>query len=182
MRLQDLFSAARNREERSVSLFPCVVRPDIFSAALAPAQKRELFKSTVNYVEFEPHAFCNRVCRFCPNSSIDRRSNKRVLSPQTYSKVLAELQEIAYAGTIAYARYSEPMARDEIFGMVEEARRLLPSAFLKIISNGDYLTPEKVDRLKSIGLDFLAVSLYMVEGTPWSGQAASEEISAFPKG
>ena len=120
MRFQRWFSATGVRRPGPVSLFPCLVQPDIFNSELKPAEKRALFKSAVNNVEFEPHAFCNRVCRFCPNSYMDRRSNKRVLAPHVHSKVLAELEEIAYAGTVTYARYSEPMARDEIFELLVE--------------------------------------------------------------
>ena len=161
MSFQNWFSAAGDRRAQKDSLFHCLVQPDVFSEQLTPAQKRQLFKGVVSNVEFEPHAFCNRVCSFCPNSHIDRRSNRQVLSPQVYTKVLIELQEIGYGETITFARYSEPMARDEIFGMVEEARRKLPNAYLKLISNGDYLTPEKIDRLKTAGLNFLPISLYL---------------------
>ena len=179
MSFQNWFSAAGDRRAQKDSLFHCLVQPDVFSEQLTPAQKRQLFKGVVSNVEFEPHAFCNRVCSFCPNSHIDRRSNRQVLSPQVYTKVLTELQEIGYGETITFARYSEPMARDEIFGMVEEARRKLPNAYLKLISNGDYLTPEKIDRLKTAGLNFLPISLYLPESTPWTREAAMEQLLAF---
>lgn len=174
MRLQDWLTSLGHQLAGPESLFHCLVQPGIFDEA--PTQKRTLFKNTVNYVEFEPHAFCNRLCHFCPNSSIDRRSNKQVLSPDVHAKVLADLREIDYAGTVAYARYSEPMAREEIFSLIEDARRHLPAAYLKIISNGDYLTREKVERLRAAGLDFLAVSIYLPASTPWSRESATEEI------
>lgn len=181
MTLRDSLVAGAAMLTPSSSLARRLVEPGIFDATLAPEEKRRLFKSAVSYVEFEPHAYCNRVCRFCPNSVVDRRSNDRVLAPQVHTKVLAELKEIDYAATIAYARYSEPMAREEIFELIQEACRALPTAYLKIISNGDYLTGEKVRRLASAGLSYLAVSLYLPESTPWSREAASDAITAFSR-
>jgi len=162
------------------SLSYCLARGGVsFDDRLTQSARRALFKNNVNYVEFEPHAYCNRTCRFCPNSSGERRINKQMLRRDIHSKVLSELREIGYAGTVAYARYCEPMAHEETFDLIGEARRSLPAAYLKIISNGDYLTQEKIVRLQKTGLDFLAVSLYLPDSVPWSAAAALKEIQAF---
>lgn len=163
------------------SLARCLAEPGVFDDKLDGEGKRRLFKSLVNYVEFEPHAFCNRACAFCPNSFLDRKTTQQVLDPALHRKVLAELAEIDYDGTIAYSRYSEPMAREEMFDYIADARRMLPRAFLKIVTNGDYLSHEKVLRLRSLGLDYLAVSVYLPEGVAWSEGAALEQIGKFAK-
>ncbi len=162
-----------------VSLARCLAEPGVFEGTLEGEAKRRLFKSLVNYVEFEPHAFCNRACAFCPNSFLDRRIARQVLDPALHRKVLAELAEIDYDGTIAYSRYSEPLAREEIFDYITDARRLLPRAFLKIVTNGDYLSHEKVRRLQSLGVNYLATSTYLPEGIVWSAGAALEQIRQF---
>ncbi len=163
------------------SLVRCLAEPGVFAGDLSPAEKRRLFQSLVNYVEFEPHAFCNRTCAFCPNSALDRKNNLQVFDRALHRKVLNELLEIDYAGTVAYSRYCEPMAREEIFDYVAEARGLLPRACLKIVSNGDYLSHEKISRLASLGLDYLAISVYLPEGVAWSRQAVLEQIGKFSK-
>lgn len=161
------------------SLARCLAEPGVFDEKLDGEARRRLFKSLVNYVEFEPHAFCNRACAFCPNSFLDRKAAKQVLDPVLHRKVLAELAEVDYDGTVAYSRYSEPMAREEMFDYIADARRMLPRAFLKIVTNGDYLSHEKVLRLQSMDLDYLAVSVYLPEGVAWSAGAALEQIGKF---
>ena len=165
----------------NTSLARCLTEPGVLGGKLDSKEKARLFKSLVNYVEFEPHAFCNRTCVFCPNSVLDRKANKQVFDRALHRKVLNELAEIDYAGTIAYSRYSEPLAREEIFDYIAEARSLLPRAYLKIITNGDYLSHERILRLQSLGLNYLAISIYLPEGVAWSSQAALEQIGKFSK-
>ena len=48
------------------------IRHLTFDDALSREDKKQLFKSSVRLVEFEPHAYCNRLCPFCPNVFLDR--------------------------------------------------------------------------------------------------------------
>ena len=146
-------------------------------ASLSDGEKRELFRKHVQLVELEPHAFCNRTCSFCPNSFLDRRSPKDALDLELYQRILGELQHIHYAGVLRFARYSEPMAFDHIYGMVATAREALPSAEIDLISNGDYLRPERVERLRKAGLDVLRISIYLQGGSEWTEEAARVETA-----
>lgn len=163
------------------SLARCLTEQDVFRSDLDARARVQLFKSLVNYVEFEPHAYCNRTCVFCPNSTLDRKNNREVFDRALHRKVLNELAEIDYSGMVAYSRYSEPLAREEIFDYITEARRTLPRACLKIITNGDYLSHDRLQRLQSLGLDYLAVSIYLPEGVAWSQQTALEQLGKFSK-
>lgn len=163
------------------SLARCLVEPGVFRSDLDARARVQLFKSLVNYVEFEPHAYCNRTCVFCPNSTLDRKNNREVFDRVLHRKVLNELAEIDYSGTVAYSRYSEPLAREEIFDYITEARRTLPRAYLKIITNGDYLSHDRLQRLQSLGLNYLAVSIYLPEAVAWSQQTSLEQIEKFSK-
>lgn len=143
---------------------------------LDAAAKRELFRRNVRLVELEPHAYCNRVCSFCPNASIDRRGVKARIDPASYARVLAQLREIDYAGVLRFARYSEPMADDHIYELIAAARRALARASIDVVTNGDYLRPDSPLRLKHAGLSVLRISVYLRDGVPWSAAAAREEI------
>lgn len=134
--------------------------PDLFTSDLTADQKRSVFKRFVKSVEFEPHSFCNRTCSFCPNSYIDRRSHRHYLDAAAYQRALDDLARIGFNGTIGYARYCEPLADPVTFDRLTQARQALPQAKLSIYSNGDYLDPEKLDRLADIGLNALTISLY----------------------
>lgn len=151
--------------------------PRFFQDGLSPEDQRRLFHDTVWLVEMEPSGYCNRNCRFCLNSRMVRCRN--TFPDDLHRKVLNELAEIAYAGTIQYARYCEPLADNRLIHFLRSARKVVPAATLKIITNGDFLTPPVLDELTKAGLDILAVSLYLSEGTQWSHSGARERIRQF---
>ena len=124
------------------------------------AQKHDLFKRSVDLVEFEPHSFCNRKCTFCPNSYLDRQSAKIEMRADVFKKALHDLAEINYAGQIRFALYSEPLASPLTLEYIAQARSLLPEANIDVITNGDYLRPQLLRSLREAGLDVLRISIY----------------------
>lgn len=148
---------------------------------LSTADKRALFKRNVTLVELEPHAYCNRTCSFCPNSTLDRLSVKSTLDETLYESVLADLASIDYAGVLRFARYSEPMSHEHIYEMIARARRRLPRASIDIVTNGDYLDPRALVRLRESGLSVLRISVYMRRGVAWTVDAARDEIARLGK-
>ena len=146
-------------------------------AGLDARAKRDLFKRNVDLVELEPHAYCNRTCSFCPNATIDRLTVKTTLDRALYESVLDDLKSISYDRVLRFARYSEPMAHEHIYEMVALARRRLPAATIDIVTNGDYLNPRALARLREAGLSVLRVSVYMRRGVSWSVEAARDEIA-----
>jgi len=144
---------------------------------LDQAEKRVLFKRNITLVELEPHAFCNRTCSFCPNSTIDRLTVKTTLDHALYESILDDLVAIRYDKVLRFARYSEPMADDHIYDMVALARHRLPKANIDLVTNGDYLDAEALNRLREVGLSVLRISVYMRKGVAWTGTAAEDEIT-----
>jgi radical SAM protein with 4Fe4S-binding SPASM domain len=69
------------------------------------------------------------------------------------------------------------MAHEHIYEMVALARRRLPAATIDIVTNGDYLNPRALARLREAGLSVLRVSVYMRRGVAWSVEAARDEIT-----
>jgi radical SAM protein with 4Fe4S-binding SPASM domain len=128
-------------------------------------------------VELEPHAICNRSCPFCLGGKLGRRQG--LFPHELHDKVLDELSEIGYDGTIYYARYCEPLADERLEDLLRAARGRLPAATLKVITNGDLLSPKRLRVLVDAGLNILSVSLYLPEGTRWSHDAARERIQEF---
>ncbi len=121
---------------------------------------QRLFKSYVKLFEVEHHSYCNRTCWFCPNSSIDRRSQNIRMEKELLLKMLNELAGIDYDQSFIWCGYGEPLADETIFEDVRLAKHLLPNAYHKLFSNGDYLTTQAIQRLEGTGLDQLRVSLY----------------------
>src|SRR6266508_4447204 len=86
-----------------------------YDPSLDDEAKRALFKKNVTLVELEPHAYCNRTCSFCPNSTLDRLTVKSHLDVSVYERILHDLRSIDYRHVLRFARYSEPMAHDHIY-------------------------------------------------------------------
>ena len=159
-----------------------ISRPTLqYDSGLDEAGKRTLFKRNITLVELEPHAYCNRTCSFCPNSTIDRLTVKTSLDHALYESILNDLASIDYAQVLRFARYSEPMADEHIYEMVEMARRRLPKAAIDIVTNGDYLDPEALTRLSNAGLSVLRISVYLRKDVRWSVAAAQDEIMRLGK-
>lgn len=140
-----------------------------------------MFRSLVKIVELEPHGYCNRLCRFCGNSTIDRRSALNRMSDEVFGSILNTLETLQFTGQIRFARYSEPLASPTVFPMIEQARLACPDAELMIISNGDFLTREVLSRLSSSGLNRLHVSIYLPAKEKWSVARASHFARKFLK-
>jgi len=152
-----------------------------YDPALTAQAKRDLFKNNVTLVELEPHAYCNRTCSFCPNSTLDRLTVKSHLDGSLYERILRDLESIDYRHVLRFARYSEPMAHEHIYEMVAQARARLPKAEIDIVTNGDYLNPRALERLRDAGLSVLRISVYMRRGVRWSVDAARDEIARLGK-
>jgi hypothetical protein len=124
-------------------------------------QKKSFFKSQLLEIEIETHAYCNRRCSFCLNVSGTRLDKEQILSVDAFKRVIHELAEINFGGTIKFHRFNEPLANDIIFERIRYAREELPRAYLGFHSNGDYLTLDKLNKLEDTGMDFLCISLYI---------------------
>lgn len=153
------------------------LEPGLLASAthLPPEERKRLFKGAVRIVEFEPHAYCNRKCPFCPNAVIDRVSNRAPLDFDVYIRALDELAALDYDGLVRYARFSEPLACETIDRYLSEARARLPRAKLDIVSNGDYLNASMLERLVAAGLDTLHISIYP-KGYRWDEAAAQDQL------
>ena len=137
--------------------------------------KKRLFKSAIKLIEFEPHAYCNRQCPFCPNAVLDRMDDKPTMNFETYRSAISELAEIDYSGVVRFARYCEPLACRTIGEYVATARRALPHAEIDIVSNGDYLNRALLATLADAGLTTLRISIYP-KAYVWNHDQAAEQL------
>ncbi len=140
---------------------------------------RELFKSSVSKVEIEVTSYCNRVCPFCPNSFLDRRTVKHYMDDAIYDRVLADLSSIDYRGRVCFARYCEPLADREFFlERLRRCRDAVPNATPVVYTNGDYLTPEYLDRLYEAGMRSMVLSVYLGEHHAYDYKVVRERVLA----
>ena len=147
------------------------VLPQHFSDRLSPLQARALFTKSVYLVEIETFTYCNRVCWFCPNSRIDRRSHNNYMDEGLYLRILSELAQVNYERVISFSRYNEPLADRIILKRLKQARSALPKAHLLTHTNGDYLTLALLDELREAGLNQLRVQVYLGNEDHWDADA-----------
>lgn len=154
---------------------------ELVDDAISIERSRRLFSRFVDQVEIENHNFCNRVCWFCPNSIIDRRSRLHLMPESVFQRILSDLAEIDYAGALTWSRYHEALADESIYERIARARRALPRAQLVVVSNGDYMVCSTLPRLESTGVNRLAIDLYLPDGKERDPRARKKVLSQFER-
>lgn len=107
-------------------------------------------------ISIECNSYCNRSCSFCTRT-YDKREKVR-MPTELVHKVLNELAEIEYQGRVAFHFYNEVFTDNRLFSFYEKCKELGLNNYL--VTNGDFLTKEKVDRLKNFNIREFALSLY----------------------
>ena len=111
-----------------------------------------------SWIELSLIDVCNRKCTFCPKSDA-------AVAPDTYQKMtmllidklVKELKEINYQGSVVLCGYGEPMLHKDVY---EICRRLSEVSFVEIVTNGDTLTKKKIKELYNANVNKVLVSLY----------------------
>jgi radical SAM protein with 4Fe4S-binding SPASM domain len=114
-------------------------------------------------VEISDSGTCNRSCVFCPRSDpkwIKEFDNKEFIKKNLHEKICKELSEYNYSGIIVYSGFNEPLLNKACFENVARTRKYLPNAKIELITNGDVLNLERINKLFSSGLSTLLISVY----------------------
>ena len=110
-----------------------------------------------SWIELSLIDVCNRKCSFCPKAD-------DTVAPDTYQKMtmplidklVKELREIKYQGSVVLCGYGEPMLHKDVY---EISRKLSEVSFVEIVTNGDTLT-KKIKELYNANVNKVLVSLY----------------------
>jgi len=89
-------------------------------------------------VELEINSMCNRTCSYCPNVAAKRPLG--YMEESLFRKIIAELAEIDFDGSVSYHFYGEPLLDKRLLDFVEYTARHVPKCQTVIYSNGDFLT------------------------------------------
>lgn len=136
------------------------VQPAHFRSDLSRAEAIKLFKDYVELIEVETTAYCNRVCRFCPNSFIDRRT-ERFMPDDCWETILKGLRTVDYDGTFVWSRYSEPTSEKNLPQRIRQVREAAPKCRVAINTNGDYLNSDYLNALAEAGVSRLWIDTYL---------------------
>ncbi|MBS3113294.1 SPASM domain-containing protein [Candidatus Woesearchaeota archaeon] len=110
-------------------------------------------------VEIETLTKCNRKCFYCPNSKYDR--GDQYMEESLYKKIIDELAELNYNGRVSPHFYGEPLGDKRLPDLLGYTRQKLPSAYIVVFTNGDFLTKEMFDLLLSKGVDAFLITRHV---------------------
>jgi pyrroloquinoline quinone biosynthesis protein E len=112
---------------------------------------------------------CPLRCVYCSNP-LDYARHGDELDTTTWRRVLAEAEQLGVVQVNLTG--GEPLVRDDLEALVEEARRL--DLYTNLITSGIPLTRARLQRLRDLGLDSVQVSIQDVRAP------ASDRIAGLP--
>lgn len=112
-------------------------------------------------IEFNLSGLCNRTCVFCPRSNPEVYPNRNEHIPlELYEKIMGELAEVEYNGLILYSAFGEPLLYKNIEMLLRLSKQYCPNVRNETVTDGDFVTPDKLRSLFDAGLDTLLISMY----------------------
>lgn len=111
-------------------------------------------------IEISNSGMCNRKCIFCPRSDPDYNHVNEFISTSLHNKIVKELKDNSYGGTIIYSGFVEPLLDKRLYDHIRDLRKNLPNVNLEIITNGDPLNEKRILKLFESGLSVLLISVY----------------------
>ena len=124
---------------------------DMFLSADTILPFRFLMLETVNR--------CNGTCSFCPAAAKAERRPYKKMSEALFDKIIMELVERNWIGSIFMQVNNEPLLDKRLFIFIKRIREKLPQCRICIITNGTLLN---IDRLKAMSclVDEMVVNNY----------------------
>lgn len=127
-------------------------------------KKIQFFKGTdipmPSLFEISNSGMCNRKCSFCPRSDPNYDHVNQFISQELHDKIYNELSKNEFSGSVIFSGFSEPLLDKKIYKQIEDIRRKLPNANIELITNGDPINHDRVEKLFNAGLSYLLVSAY----------------------
>lgn len=99
---------------------------------------------------------CNAKCSFCPNSDLNR--GRLLMGDELFRKIIDDCTEFPLPAIEPFLQ-GEPFVDPKIFDRLQYINEKLPDTALRLYSNGAALNQEKADRLRSLNVDKLYISL-----------------------
>ena len=141
------------------------IDPSVASKGKTIRSNLRLYKDypLFSLVEFNIWGACNRRCSFCPVSDPEIYANKKEgIGVKDYTRILEDLRNVDFRGTILWSMFSEPLLHTEVFQLAQVTKEVLPNCELHVVSNGDWVRgrDERLNRLYLSGIDRILFSLY----------------------
>ena len=98
-------------------------------------------------VHIETQAVCNAKCSFCEYDSLSRKGER--MSDENIKKIISDLSMIPLSRNVQIQPYkiSEPFLEKRLPWIADEILSKIPGSSMRLISNGNLMTEEKIDWL-----------------------------------
>lgn len=116
----------------------------------------ELFK----IVNLETINICNRSCFFCKFGNRKFQEEKSTMSYELIEKILKELIDLNYQGSIRLHHVNEPMIDKRIYNIIKLIKSYSQKIITEMTSNGDLINDDSLNKLYESGLNRLNLSAY----------------------
>ncbi|MFC1808776.1 radical SAM/SPASM domain-containing protein [Candidatus Omnitrophota bacterium] len=114
---------------------------------------QKIFIETVSY--------CNNDCEFCPASTtVKAKKAEDFMSENLYMKILNELRDISFTGSVAFHCNNEPLLDVRLVSWVKKARTLLEENFFYLYTNGMLINMKLANDLFDAGLNRIIIDNY----------------------
>jgi radical SAM protein with 4Fe4S-binding SPASM domain len=103
---------------------------------------------------------CNRSCFFCKFGNRKFDEEKNTMSYDVIEKILKELVDLNYKGSIRLHHVNEPMLDKRIYDIIKIIKNYSKDIITEMTSNGDLINEASLKKLYESGLDMLNLSSY----------------------
>jgi len=128
-----------------------------------------LYFNIINYIKYrDPYMFrvvaieissyCNRKCSYCPVSTETEKIPKMFMEMDLFKKIIKQLQDINFSGSIMYHFFNEPLLDDRLPEFISYVDANLPKCNSRVFTSGDFLTPQLADSLFDSGLHDMVIT------------------------
>jgi len=157
-------------KKENVFIDPNVARKNKLSNVLETKQIGANEPPLFSWIEFNLSGSCNRRCDFCPWSNPEWRSShfqnvtdnngSLHLPTEVYEGVMKDLNKVGFKGGIIYSGFSESFLYKHLEEVIKISKEQCPESRIEMITDGDFLTIDKLNTVFEAGLTRLDVSVY----------------------
>lgn len=109
---------------------------------------RDNYLDQPHEVSLETLALCNAACTFCPYPTLERQGTK--MPDEMIHRLIDEMAEWKVPFYFSPFKVNEPLLDNRLIPICQEVNNLVPAAILRIFSNGQALTPDKIEGIAKL--------------------------------
>ncbi len=147
-------------ERKYIFIDPNITRKSKFMEGQDPERVNKNDPPLFSWIEFNLSDLCNRTCSFCPRSNPNWPNTNKHLQIEVYEKVMSDLSKVGFKGNILYSAFSEPLLYRHLEEVIRLSKQYCPEVRIEMVTNGDFLTVEKLNKFFAAGLTQIGVSVY----------------------